>query len=84
MASGRPVLALKRGGALETVIEGKTGHFFASEEPISIARAVKNFHGQDFDPEFIRQHASQFSEDNFRQEIKNFIEREYKKFRNDK
>lgn len=42
-AAGKPVIAFRAGGALETVIEGKTGVFFDEQTPQSLARAVKRF-----------------------------------------
>lgn len=42
-ASGRPVIALARGGALETVIEGKTGLFFPDATAASLQYAVSEF-----------------------------------------
>lgn len=42
-ASGRPVLALARGGALETVIDGKTGLFFDEPTPSDLNEAIAKF-----------------------------------------
>ena len=42
-ASGRPVIALARGGALETVIDGKTGLFFDSPTPVHLNEAIAKF-----------------------------------------
>ncbi|MBI5346333.1 MAG: glycosyltransferase family 4 protein [Chlamydiae bacterium] len=73
-ASGTPVIALKKGGAIETVIENKTGVFFNEQTVNSIIDAVKNFESLDFDPKIIRHHAENFSEENFKTKFKNFIE----------
>ena len=43
MASGRPVIAFRGGGALETVIEKETGLFFDKQEPSSLAETIKKF-----------------------------------------
>ena len=43
MASGRPVLAYGRGGALETVVEGKTGAFFTEQTPEAVMAAITAF-----------------------------------------
>ncbi|MBI5123273.1 glycosyltransferase [Candidatus Roizmanbacteria bacterium] len=40
---GCPVIAYKKGGALETVIDGKTGIFFNRQEEISLRRAIERF-----------------------------------------
>ena len=80
MASGRPVIAFGKGGATETVIEGKTGIFFNSQTPEAIMAAVKSFNNYNWNPQAIREQAKQFSEENFRKKIKEFIEEEWKKF----
>ena len=41
MASGRPVIAYKAGGALESVIGGMTGIFFEKQSVDSLVEAVK-------------------------------------------
>lgn len=68
MASGRPVLALGRGGALETVVEGETGLFFPDQNAASIREAVRRFECVEagFDPAAIRAHAERFSQSAFR------------------
>src|SRR5215211_164143 len=42
-AAGCPVLAYKKGGALETVIEGETGLFFPEQSPESLIEALQRF-----------------------------------------
>ena len=42
LASGRPVLAYGRGGALETIEEGKTGAFFSEQTPQSLIEGVRS------------------------------------------
>lgn len=73
MLFGKPVLALKRGGATETVIEGITGEFFNQPTPDSLARAVKNIYQRAkngyFSQAVIKKHAEKFSFDRFRNEI---------------
>ena len=68
MASGRPVLALGRGGALETVRDGETGLFFADQSAASIREAIARFESDEarFDPRAIRAHAETFSKASFR------------------
>lgn len=82
MASGRPVIAFRKGGATETVIEGKTGLFFNKQTPESLVEAVDKFKSIDFNPDAIRSHAEQFSVDRFKKEINNFINGEYNKHKN--
>ena len=80
MASGRPVIAYRKGGAIETVIEGKTGVFFNEQTPAVIAEAIENFDKIDFNPAAIRQQAEKFSTGRFKKEIGEFIEREWESF----
>ncbi|WPR72270.1 glycosyltransferase [Flavobacterium sp. NG2] len=74
---GTPVIALKKGGTLETVIEGKTGVFFNEQASKMIREAVVEFQKINFDYKFIREHALQFSKDRFEKEMKSFIEKKY-------
>ena len=60
-ACGRPVVALGRGGALETVIDGETGVFFAEPTIESLQTALARIRNLSFDVERIRQHAQRFS-----------------------
>ncbi|MFA7088264.1 MAG: glycosyltransferase [Patescibacteria group bacterium] len=78
MASGRPVIAYSKGGALETVIAGETGLFFDNALPESLAAVIKKFRSEDFNPIQIRQHAEKFSVDNFKEKIRIFIDDNFK------
>ena len=61
MAAGRPVIAYRKGGALETVTEGKTGIFFDPLTEEALLSALQDLEPRRFHPEEIRQHARQFS-----------------------
>lgn len=74
-ACGKPVLAYGGGGALETVIQGKTGSFFLDQTPESINAALHDFESTTWDAIQIRRHAEQFDEARFHQEIRNFIKK---------
>lgn len=43
MAMGKPVIATKHGGSLETVVENMTGWLVAPDDPEEMAAAIKNF-----------------------------------------
>ena len=75
MSYGKPVLALRKGGALETIIEGETGEFFDDPIPEALAEGVKRQESNltDYNPEHIRSHARQFSRKNFREHILDLI-----------
>lgn len=69
MASGRPVIAFRGGGALETVIDGKTGTFFDEQTDESLAMAVRSFDEMAFDYAICRKQAEKFSEEAFKRRI---------------
>ncbi|MBM3256685.1 MAG: glycosyltransferase family 4 protein [Candidatus Moranbacteria bacterium] len=73
MASGKPVLALRSGGALEIVEEGKTGEFFDAPEVEILADGLRRIaeNKKSYSPEYIRLRAERFSAENF---SKNFME----------
>jgi len=60
-ACGRPVVALGRGGALETVIPDETGIFFDGPEPGSLATALERVAAMRVDSDRLRAHAMRFS-----------------------
>lgn len=74
MASGRPVIAYRKGGATETVLAGETGEFFDEQIWEELADKVLRFEMSKYDPLFIRAHAEKFSWDNFKTQIKNFVD----------
>ena len=84
MASGRPVIAYGKGGALETIIphtinntrgEMPTGIFFYEQNVASLTDAVRQFDKieKTFDPSKIRKHALQWDRENFKKKIKKNI-----------
>lgn len=74
---GTPVIAFKKGGALDTVIEDKTGIFFDKQEKNSLVEAVKKFTSKKFDKNVIIENTKRFSQKRFKEEflkvIKNSI-----------
>jgi len=80
MASGRPVIAYRKGGATETVIEGETGIFFENQKAEDIVKAVSSYEAANFNKEKIRAHAEKFGVERFKEEIKNYIEEELIKY----
>ena len=63
MASGRPVIALASGGALDTVVHGLSGVLYKGTDADSLAEAILQFEAveESFNPHVIREHAQQFS-----------------------
>jgi len=75
MASGAPVIALARGGALETVIDGETGILYSGETAQDLARAMERFEQiSSFPPSRLSQRAAQFDIAIFRRQFLDFIE----------
>jgi glycosyltransferase involved in cell wall biosynthesis len=72
-ACGTPVIAIKKGGLKETVIENKTGVFFEKQETKAILNALDRFKDIHFNPEEIRKNALAFGSRNFEIKIKNFV-----------
>ncbi|MBI2674583.1 MAG: glycosyltransferase [Candidatus Yanofskybacteria bacterium] len=75
MSFGKPVLALRKGGALETLREGVTGEFFDDPIPEALADGVRrlNENYKNYRPEPIQNQAKQFSVEKFRKEIENLV-----------
>jgi glycosyltransferase involved in cell wall biosynthesis len=75
MASGRPVIAFGRGGAVETVAKGLSGVFFAEQTLESISLAVKALDKIEIDPAKIAAHAERFGKDHFFRKMREHIDR---------
>ena len=74
MASGRPVIAFGKGGAVETVAAGTTGIFFNEQSVEAISAAIRNLADLQFDPADIARHAEQFGRDQFLQKMREHID----------
>ncbi|MEO0534947.1 MAG: glycosyltransferase family 4 protein [Cyanobacteria bacterium P01_A01_bin.123] len=81
-AAGAPVIAFARGGATETVIEGKTGVFFIEQTVTALVDAVQRFQKTlgNFSPELSRHQAEQFSIERFRKEFETFTDQAWLSF----
>jgi glycosyltransferase involved in cell wall biosynthesis len=73
-AAGRPVIAYGAGGALDTVIEGKTGALFHQQTPEALAAAVRNFDPKSIAPRACTENAARFDTSVFKQQLTRFIE----------
>ena len=83
MSAGRPVIAFGRGGAKETVVPGITGEFFENQSWESLAEVVKTFNHDKYNPETIRKHAKQFSEERFKKEFRATVEKMVEEYNKD-
>ncbi|MDL2292417.1 glycosyltransferase [Acholeplasma sp. OttesenSCG-928-E16] len=81
-SAGRPVIAYKKGGALETIVENETGIFFNEQTAESLMDAIKRFETMSFDKEKIRKHALKFSDKRFKEEIKTYVLKKYQEHKN--
>ena len=81
---GKPVIAYKAGGALETVRDNgdkKTGKFFYPQTKEALVDAVKNFNPSEYNPDVIRKHALEFDKEVFKKRIREFVDKKYGEFK---
>lgn len=81
-ACGIPVIAYGKGGALETVIDGKTGLFFHEQTVESLLDTIQRFESgvYHFSLDDMRRNAERFSKECFQREIKQFVEQKWDEF----
>jgi glycosyltransferase involved in cell wall biosynthesis len=95
-ASGKPVIAYAKGGALETVVpmngwhdseadaaaQHSTGVYFYQQTPEALSQAVRWFedHAHRFEPSQLRTHAARFDRAIFKQKIRAFVEEKWHSF----
>ena len=72
-ACGRPVIAFRKGGALETVLDNITGVFFDDPTVDSLAAAVEKLEKTPIDPYKCRRNAMRFNPDRFRRQLASFL-----------
>lgn len=75
-ACGIPVIAFGKGGALETVKNEKTGIFFYEQSVDSLNNAIDRFQNMEFNKSEIRRWAENFSYKNFKENVREWIEKE--------
>jgi glycosyltransferase involved in cell wall biosynthesis len=73
-AAGRPVIAYRGGGALDTIVDGETGLFFDEQTPESLCRALAALADARFDQGVIRANAERFDVTEFVQGITRYVE----------
>lgn len=73
-ACGKPVVALGKGGAVETVVEGRTGVLYAEDSASALVQALESFEKLKFDARLIRANAERFSSRVFDLKISSSIE----------
>ncbi|MDH7515953.1 MAG: glycosyltransferase [Bacteroidota bacterium] len=73
MACGKPVIAFRKGGILETVVENVSGTFFDDQTADALVRAVRDFDERRFEPSVIRAHAERFDREVYRRRMEEII-----------
>lgn len=74
LAAGTPVIAYKAGGALDYVVEEKTGKFFPEQSVDSLAKALHDFNPRMFNSADIKRRAKAFSPQEFDKSVKKFVQ----------
>jgi len=82
-AAGRPTIAYRGGGALETIVEGDTGAFFDDANSESLAGALRTFDASHFDPQHLRKHAEKFAPSQFIERLHGIVAQVYREKRED-
>ncbi len=80
MAAGTPVIAYRAGGALDTVVEGKTGLFFDEQIPKNLADTLRRFDSSKFDHQEIVAHARNFDSQVFKSQMQAMVLKALKKY----
>lgn len=81
MACGRPVIALRRGGAAEVVAPG-TGVLFDEATEGALENAIAEFGRQQFDPARLREHAKSFDREVYRSQMEGLLREAFDAFQN--
>jgi glycosyltransferase involved in cell wall biosynthesis len=76
-AMGTPIIAYKAGGAIDTVIEGKTGIFFEKQNVKSLMEVIKKFNKFKFNREDLIKNAVRFSKERFKKEFLDLINNKF-------
>lgn len=79
-AAGTPVIAVKKGGYLETINDGKTGLFFETANVEELSKALQRFGNLKFNATDLRKNAGKFSQENFKKQIIELVEKNSKQF----
>ncbi len=81
MACGKPVIAYRRGGALDTVVDGITGRFFTPQTAEALREAILAFDPRCFDAGVIRNRAVRYDTSRFKSRFGDFVAGCYERYR---
>ncbi len=74
-AAGRPTIAYRAGGAMESVVENATGIFFDGQTAEHVTEAIERFEHQEWSSGLIRLYAERFGVEVFQDRFRSFMER---------
>jgi glycosyltransferase involved in cell wall biosynthesis len=74
-AAGLPVIAYGVGGAVESVLDGRTGVLFDEQSAVGLVAAIERFEGVVLDEGEVRENAKRFGRERFRAEMAAVIDR---------
>ncbi|MBI5414655.1 glycosyltransferase [Candidatus Peregrinibacteria bacterium] len=80
LASGTPVIALKKGGAKTLLRDGENGIFFEYQTPEDIIVAISRCESMKFDAKSIRKSAEKYDRNAFEKRIKQHCEEKWNEF----
>jgi glycosyltransferase involved in cell wall biosynthesis len=75
MSYGKPVIAYAGGGALETVVAGKSGEFFYEQTPETLGEVIKSFKAENYSAIDCRIRALAFDKSIFQHKMKDIVEK---------
>ena len=73
-ASGKPVIAYRAGGYLDTIREGLNGVFIEQPTSEQIEAAIRKFNPEEWDKQAIKNYIARFSEERFIDEIRQAVD----------
>jgi glycosyltransferase involved in cell wall biosynthesis len=80
MASGKAVIALGKGGVLETVVNGVHGVLFRDQTRACLEQAVRAFEPARFNADELHRHAMKFDRKTFLSRFKEYVEQRWKEW----
>ena len=72
-SAGRPTIAYRAGGAMETIAEDVTGVFFDKQTPEDLAAAIERFEKMKWSQQLLHSHARGFSVEVFQARMRDFL-----------
>jgi len=83
-STGKPVIAYRKGGAAESVIDGKTGILFGVQSKEGLLQGLRKFERMEFSAKACRQNAARFAKEVFKKEFKRLVLSKYREFKEGK